>query len=132
MLDADAIRHIEEGAAGEEGRMQGRKLIAVGLDGTEQIALDQVAMLAGRLRQRQEDHAQTGKHRVQLDPWFRGAPLAERAANLLQSPCRRGPAPLLERGVAVQVQALEVSPAPVPLPLRIRQAHALLDTEGRE
>ena len=32
--------------------MKGRKLIAVGLDGTEEIALDQVAMLARRLRQR--------------------------------------------------------------------------------
>src|SRR5205807_6185024 len=107
-------------------------LIAVGLDGTEQIALDQVAMLAGGLRQGQEDYAQPGEGRVQLNRWFRGAPLAERAADLLQRPGRRGPVRLLERGVAVQVQTLEVSLAPVLLPLRVRQAHALVDTEGRE
>src|SRR5437879_9933937 len=130
MVDLDSIRHIEEGAAGEEGRMQGRKLIAVGLDGTEQIALDQVAMLAGRLRQWQEDHAQPGEGRIQLNRWFRGAPLAERAADLFKRPGRRGPVRLLERGVAVQVQPLEVSLSPVLLPLRVRQGHALVDTEG--
>src|ERR1700730_1523396 len=132
MLDADTVGNVDEGAAGEERCVQGGELIAIGFNGAEEIALDQIAMLASGLRQRHEDHPLPRERWVERRRGGRCTALPERAADLLQRPGRRRPVGLLIGGVAVQIETLEVGLAPVLLPLRVRQAHALVDAEGLE
>src|SRR6202023_933141 len=89
MLDADAVGNVDEGAAGEESRVQSRKLIAIGFNGAEEIALHQIAMLASVLPPLHEDHALPRERWVERRRGGRCTALPERAADLLQRPGRR-------------------------------------------
>src|SRR3989442_1159954 len=82
MVDADVLGNVEKRAAGEERRMQRRKLIAVGFDGAEEMAFDEFPMLASGLRQRHEDHALPTQAGIEDHGGRRGAALADDAAHL--------------------------------------------------
>ena len=66
-LDLDVVGNVEERTAAEQRGMRGGELVAVGADLAEEMAANQVGVLAGGLAQRHEDDALAGQLLIDLD-----------------------------------------------------------------
>src|SRR5207302_10925269 len=126
------LRNVEEAPTTEQRDVHGGGLVSLRVDGTEEVALDQLGISGGGGGQRHEDHAAPDK--IWRDGGRRrgGSALTKCRPHVLKSSGRSQAIRLLERRVGLEVQGLEVDLLPVLIAPCIRQAHTLEHAEGIE
>ena len=130
-LQADAVGHVEEGAAGKEGGVEGAELVPVGTQRREEVAFDQLRVTDRCLPEGTEDDPAAlqlgGRAGGRRGP---GPTLGEHPQRLGDGGRGRGTVGLLEGLEALQVEPLEIDLAPVRVPPRVGHGRALVDPEG--